>query len=415
MNKIFIIIGLLLFGGCCVQTPRENSLLIAEYDKNYEGPGNFTHLVSYNFIDGKLSSKNTILSAPAWNEDNFTSVHYSFGRNFVYKNRYVISANGNVIDTHTKSLVMEESDDFIETKGDRIIFHRDDEKTGTGYLICDLKNKSYDFVKDKDFFIVKGRRSPNKLWGLEANLYEEYNPLQFISNKLPTFYKNITLYNSKNQREIIVTNCGYGTLLSTYSSNRSKVSICWIDNHNFLYAFYNPSGDFFNSLSDCFRYNRSVRWRDDALSTVTVYKVNIDTGKSEQIVKIKSVPAAISNSSFKIDPEKRILFFCKKGKFVIDINKKVATQKKIKLLGDGFSINKNQNGDEIIAYKSKSIGQNTSNFTFAKPKTTSGFLGIVYGDNESNLGVRVWNNITKQWTEIEIPWVSSIIGWIEKN
>lgn len=395
-TKIFLILALLSCIGCSVQTPRSNSLLVAEYEKNYEGVGNYTHLVSYNFIDGKLASRDIILSAPTRKgPDKDSYVKYDFGHNLIYKNRYVISANGNVIDTHTKSLVMEESDDLIDTRGDSLIFHRDNIKTGTSYLICDLKTKSYGFVKDKNFIIVKGLRSPNHLWGIETDKSE--NPYKII------------LYNQNNQGEIIITNCRNGTLLSNYSSHWPDVPICWIDNQNFLYATYNPSGCWITSGF----------LKDGVVSTVTIYKVNIQTKQSESVAKIDSVSPAISTSSFSMDTENMIIFNCEKGRFVVDINKKEATPISMSSVGDDFTIeyNRNEEYGSIIEFQNKEIGRVWCNNYDAK--TTTEFIGVEYGDVGSNLGypkgVSVWNDITKQWTDIEIPWVSSIIGWIEKK
>ena len=132
MTRLFLIIGVLFTIQCFGQTPRRNSLLVAEYQKNEEGIGNYTYLVSYNFIEGKLTSKDTVFSAPTTKGQQKKSyVRYDQGRNFVYQNRYVISGIGNVIDVQTKSLVMEERDHFIETRGDSIIFHRNNGDTGT--------------------------------------------------------------------------------------------------------------------------------------------------------------------------------------------------------------------------------------------------------------------------------------------
>lgn len=217
MKNLIIIIVILSTTICFGQTPRHNSLLVAEYRQNKEGTGSFTDLVGYNFIDGKLASKDTILSAPISKGTYQGSyVRYDLGRNFVYKNRYVVSGIGNVIDVQTKSLVMEESDDLVEVRGDSIIFHRNNIYTGTGYLVCDLKNRTYGFVKDNDFFNVKGNHSPNHCWGLEID-----------ESAIP--YK-IVLYDKMNTKKVMVNDCGTGTLLSSFASTFSNVPVHWIDN-----------------------------------------------------------------------------------------------------------------------------------------------------------------------------------------
>ena len=312
MTRLMLFIGIVFAIQCFGQTPRKNSLLVAEYQKNEEGVGNYAHLVSYNFIAGKLTSKDTVFSAPTTKgQHQGPYIRYDQGRNFVYQNRYVISGIGNVIDVQTKSLVMEERDHFIETRGDSIIFHRNNGDTGAGYLICDLKNRTYDFVKDRNFLIVKGLNSPNHKMGLAID-----------KSKIP--YK-IALYDQDNTKEVIVNNCGAGTLLSTYSSTLPNVPLHWINNHDFLYATYSSPG----------------HRMDGEIATVTIHQVNIDTKNSEIVAKIDSVPAAISNSGFSTNPEQKIIFYCSKGQFVIDHKEKTATAITMSSVGNDFSIENN--------------------------------------------------------------------------
>lgn len=388
MTRLILIIGILFTIQCFGQTPRKNSLLVAEYQKNEEGVGNYTHLVSYNFIEGKLTSKDTVLSAPTTKgRHQGPYVRYDQGRNFVYQNRYVISGIGNVIDVQTKSLVMEERDNLIETRGDSIIFHRNNGVTGTGYLICNLKNRTYDFVKDKNFLIVKGLNSPNHKMGLAIDKSE--NP-----------YKIVT-YDQENKKEIIVNNCGAGTLLSAYSSTLPNIPLHWINNHDFLYATYSPSG----------------HTKESEFATVTIHQVNIDTKKSEIVAKIDSVPAAISNSGFSTNPEQKIIFNCSKGQFVIDNKEKKAISIKMSSVGNDFSIENNINKEygSIITFQDKEIGRVWC--IYSKARTTTGFLAVEYGEIGSNLGypkgVKVWNDKTKEWFNVDIPWMSALIGWIE--
>ncbi len=383
MTRLLFIIGILSIAFGYGQTPRENALLVAE-------SGNHTHLVSYNFINGKLTSKDTILSEPASKGKNTGSyVRYDLGRNFVYKNRYVISGIGNIIDVKTNSLVMEESDNLIETRGDSIIFHRRNSRTGTGYLVCDLIKRTYGFVKDKNFMSVKGIHSPNHLWGLEID-----------KSKLP--YK-IVLYNNKNKPEVIVNNLGIETTLllpQTYAF--SDVPIFWVNNHNFLYA-------------TC---SSSIHRKDSITTTVAVHKYNIKTKSSEIVAKIDSVPPGVSKPTFSLDPKQKIIFHCSKGQFVIDIKEKKAIHNNMNSVDNDFAIEYNRNKDygSIITFQNIEIGRVWCSYYNAK--TTKGFIAVEYGDIGSNLGyskgVRVWNNVSKEWTDIEIPWMSGLIGWIEK-
>ena len=82
-------------------------LFVAEFRIDTPRAGNYTYLVSYNFENGKLQSKDTILGAETFKEDRkgrFNRyVRFEFGRNFIYNNRYVVSGTGNVIDIKKKN------------------------------------------------------------------------------------------------------------------------------------------------------------------------------------------------------------------------------------------------------------------------------------------------------------------------
>ncbi len=65
----YIILGLVLIGNCFASAPRHNALLVAEYVINNRGVGDYSHLVRYNFIDGNLTSKYTILEYKKYTEN----------------------------------------------------------------------------------------------------------------------------------------------------------------------------------------------------------------------------------------------------------------------------------------------------------------------------------------------------------
>lgn len=362
----------------CQTEARNNSLLVAEYQK--ESPdGRLQHLVSYNFKNGKLLSKDTIFSTPTF-KNGKRLVSYDFGDNVIYKNRYVISGLGNVIDVKNRVLLEDTGDDFIDAIGDSLIFYRNNHNTGTGYLLADLKKWEYRFIQDNSFS-VKGLHSPNHQLGLQI----DYSELSY----------KIALYDKDNNKKIIVNDCGYGTLMSIKSSSMSDVPVYWIDNQNFLYAL---------------RGLNSGR-------KVLIYKTNIEKKSSEVVAEIDSVPPAVSNSFFSKDSEENIIFHCSKGEFAIDLMKNKAILSRMNTIGDDFSISWNRYKEfgHIIEFQNKEIGRVWCLYYTAK--TTKGFLAVEYGDVNSNLGypkgVKVWNNITKDWTDIEVNWLFDLIGWIE--
>lgn len=377
MKQFILYLLALTCSYCAVQRNDVKSLIVAEYKKDSEGTGSYTYLVKYNFIQGKLTSKDTILGAPVTRENIAGSyVRFDLGKNFIYNNRYVISGTGNVIDIKTKSLVIEESDEYISANGDSLIFYRDNIFTSTGYLILDLKAKSYRFVKDKNYRNIIGLLSPDLKHGIEVD-----------KSTIP--YK-ILLCTSQNACKTIVDDCGFGTSMSRSSNSLPKVATLWLDNFNFVYAKYS--------------------------STVEIWKVNIDTKSTELLGIIDSVPPAISNAFFSVDLNKNLLFTCSKGAYKVDQNLQTLVALSERTHGNQFT--SDLKGDDkgiTIRHKNEIIGTLWCNSYDAV--TTTDYFAVEYSDPGSNLGypkgIKVWSIEEQKWETIDIPWLCAIIGWTE--
>lgn len=151
MEALLTIATFLFFIQCYGQT-RHQRLVVAEYRIDTPRVGNFTYLVSYNFDNAILKSKDTLFGTETFRKDKSglysTYVRFEFGNNFIYKKRYVISGSGNVIDIEKQFLVIGDGDEFIEAIGDTLIYHRANIFTGTGFLILNLVTGEYGFINN---------------------------------------------------------------------------------------------------------------------------------------------------------------------------------------------------------------------------------------------------------------------------
>lgn len=382
-RSAFVLLIILTLGFRAGEAGHDKSLVVAEYKKNNSG---YSYLVSYNFRDGKFISKDTILGSKMTPDENIPWFHvrYDLGQNFIYQNRYVVSGTGHVVDLQTRSFVMQASDDFIEAMGDTLLFHRNNIWAGTGYLVLDLKTRSYEFVADKNFRSVKGLHSPDHKHGIDV----DYSKLT----------RGILLYDEKNSVDTVVMNGGWGTLMSPHSSSHGKVPLFWLDSANFIYA----------------DYARPRYYPEKAFVSVTIRKVNIDIRTNEIVGAIDSVGQSIMNSKFWKDEDGKIVFWCNRGAFTIDHDSnRVMRHVFKKKIEDGFHVT---NGDDQrkISYNDELIGE----FACGDHVTTNGYFAAEYGVQSSNMpypkGIKVWNATTKEWTTFNIPWVSAIIGWVDK-
>lgn len=387
MKTLLSIIFFLLFANCSGQT-KHQKLIAAEYRIDSPRVGNFTYLVSYNFANGHLLSKDTLLGVPTIRKGIAGSyVRYDLGKNFIYKNRYVISGIGNVIDIKTKSLVMEESDDFILAQGDTLIFHRDNIFTGTGYLMLDLKSRKYKFINQDKLDKDKDRRSsPDKMHYLSID-----------QSKIP--YK-IWLHNADSKKRLVVNDAGHGPNLM-YTSQFPTIETHWINNHTFLYAVHETKFDI---------------GRKD-YSRVTLRQFDIVTNFDTVFSILDSISNGKTNGKFFIDNIGQLIYRSSGWSYhLVDTANQLLKNYPFYELGFGFSIeNKTDQDGTVIKYNNMEIGK----LWCSNDVVGEGLIAVEFGDIGSNLaypkGIMTWSKHTNKWTTISIPWLSNVIGWVDEE
>lgn len=387
MKTLLTIIFFLLFTQCYVQT-KHQKLIVAEYRVDNPKVGNYTYLVSYNFNDGVFTSKDTIFSAETNRKGVAGSyVRYDLGKNFIYKNRYVISGIGNVIDIKKKALVIEESDDFVVATGDSLFFHRNNIFSGTGFLILNLITGKYNFIDNKDWDRDKEKRtSPDK---------KHY--LSIDQAKIP--YK-VCLHNSYGKKKTIVDDAGHGPNIM-YSSQFPTIETHWLDNNTFLYAVHEIK----------------INAAQKDFSKVTLHLFDINKNSNKVFFVLDSVSnGRVNGRFFKDDIGQTIYRTSGWSHYIVDTVKGVLVDYPFYELGFNFSTaNKSEKDGTVINYNKSEIGK----LWCSNGVVSDGMIAVEYGDIGSNLayprGIKVWSNLTKSWSTINIPWLSNVIGWVDKE
>lgn len=387
MKTLLSITLSLLFINCFGQT-KQQKLIAAEYRIDSPRVGNFTYLVSYNFTDGLLISKDTILGVGTNKEGVAGSyVRYDLGKNFIYKNRYVISGIGNVIDIKTKSLVMEESDDFISANGDTLIFHRDNIFTGTGYLMLELKTKKYQFINQDKIDKDKDRRSSP----------DNVHFLSIDQTKIP--YK-IWLHSSDDKKRIVVNDAGHGPNIM-YSSQFPTIETYWLDKNSFLYGVHETKFD--SEKKD--------------YSKVTIRKLDINTNSDRVFFVLDSISNGKTNGKFFTDKIGQLIYRSSGWSYhLVDTVNHLLRVYPFYELGFGFSTaNKSDQDGTVLRYNNTEIGK----IWCSNDVVGGGVIAVEFGDKGSNLaypkGIMTWSKQTNKWTTINIPWLSNIIGWLDEE
>ncbi len=350
------------------------SLLLAEYDNN-AATNNLQHLVNYHFVDGAMVSKETVISLPtkkAGVTGNY--VRFDLGKNRIYRNRYVITGIGNVIDIKTKKLLVFERGEFVKFSGDSIIFRTNDIFKGKYFSVLNLKTEKFGKIENANY-------NPNPRPDIEVD--ETTKPF------------SISAYYTNGKQDILVKDAGFGESQPLLGADvKRKFQIFWLDNTSFLYANFSKDQH-----------------------KATIYKVNINHS-IEKVGEISEIPSTAANAFFEYSSDGAVVYSCGKGLFTLDFKKKVATKLLYQPIGNNFFVETDENPKygRMVMYEIDPLGKKWCRLDNAK--TISGYAAfqneILMGEDRFPQGVGVWNTTTKKWMTLDIDNLSDIVGWVEE-
>lgn len=390
--KHLINICLLLLTNLAAAQNFKQKLLVAEFRIDSPRAGNFTYLVAYNFEKGLLTSKDTILGAETFKKDlkghYQRYVRFEFGKNFIYHSRYVVSGTGNVIDIKDKKLVTEEADDFISASGDTMIFHRNNVYTGTGYYLLNLKTAEYRRIDDKKHDQDRANRtSPDQL--------------RFLSIDRSSIPYKIVLHDTLGSKTILVKDAGQGP-----NTPSPDIKTHWLNNTSFLYTVHTINkidSPKLNELSE----KADFPFRVPYLLTLQVHHYNIESNIDSITQMFDSLTNGETNDRFFKDGKGQLIYRTTDIRyFVVDTVHATLSPYLLYEAGNNFSFDilANTNGNNIY-YKGKKIGVN-------HPYKRVVGTGAIALETANNI-IHVWSEHTQQWSKLNIPWISSLVGWID--
>lgn len=348
-------------------SPQASYLLVVQLDPK-SSVNHLQHLIRYQFVDGKNTSKDTVLSVPLTRKDvKGDYVRFDTGKNRIYRNRYVVTGIGNIIDIKNKKLLLDQRDQFIKFSGDSVIFYTNDIFKGKYYSVYDLKKEKYTQVENPSFKAILGGNA-------EPDLSEK--PFK------------IWLYDITDNRELLVEDAGD---VEVKGKNQNSLPIFWISETSFLYAKTSLQG-----------------------TKTAICKVN--TNKTRELIGEIEKLQDFAGLGFYKDDDGSIIFFSPKAKYKIDVGKKNISKLSFISVGNKFyaELNENPQYGRKIKDDETDIGSYFCNYN--NIKSTDKMLALSYEmavmDERYPQGIMLWNRDTKEWKKFDIPDVSSVIGWI---
>lgn len=337
---------------------RNVALLAAECVSDGNGCEHY-RLVRFHFRDGQLVSKDTVLTT------DYRQVRYDLGKNHIYRNRYVITNWGDIVDIQKKKLLHNGTGVYVAAEGDLIIQHIT-RKEYRGYSYYDLNKKRYRRIVVPTKWDLPGVVSPDELKSVVGD------------------GDSIWLHRFNQERKLLGSN--FAHTAEPEVSYLSEPPLFWIDNARIL--------------------------SQTANGEIVVVRLN---GTVEPIVKIPVNPRNYTKPSFAQNLDGKIVYTCCGKSYVIDVGGKSWAPYDWLALGFGFEAEDERNGSygHIIRYQGEEIGRLWASVWPAP--ALDGYVAFEYGDVGSNLGypkgIKVWSSANRKWTTIDKS-VSPIIGWV---
>ncbi len=372
--------GVLLFSffmlatGFLTDSQKKYCLIYAVYDEQ-AAQNHIVHIRKVPFNGGLPGATENVMDVVTQQaSDNLPRIRFDLGANQIYRNRWIITSYGNVIDLQQKKILVDSHDQFVRASGDSIVFYTNDIIRGQFYSVLDLISGKYNQVKSLSFHALPGK-------DVEPD----------CTNKIYKIY----YYPPSAEKVEIVRDAGYGEDVSLIEGGRQQLPIYWVDNDDFIYPNYSSDHGF-----------------------VSIMEVSVSNKTEVKIGDIDQLPENHQLSRFYKNADGQVVYACARGNFGIDVNSKKLSEMLFISAGHGFSIAENE-----VAKTGRAIQNNNQvigNY-FCDPDlavTANGYIAfpyeIVLGQEHYLQGVQVYSSATTQWKSIGDSDLSAVIGWTEE-
>lgn len=327
-------------------------------------------IFSYKFLNGSFVGTEELLSVPGRREGK-DYIRIDIGRSTIYKNRYLITGIGNIIDLVEKKVLVDGRAQLIKCENDSAVFYTNDIFKGKFYSVYDFKKQEYSEVKD---LLFKPRLGKD---------------VEF--DKTTTPFK-INYYPQGGAKVTVCEDAGYGQI-GTKGGHVPDPPIYWIDNNTFIYPKFNKEN-----------------------TEVSFYKIGITLKESMLLGKVAIAPEAIPSEIYKLG-EHQALMSLGARQILIDVKEKTVTELQLLNRGHDFSYEcKPGPKGRAIQWKGQEIGRlhfNPMNFV-----TDTNIAALVkeinVGSESYQQGIAVWHADHKTWASVDADEILRVVGWVNE-
>jgi hypothetical protein len=345
------------------------SLIVIHYDEGNKA--NLGQLIyRYNFVNNVYAGREQIM-AVAGKKNSKDYIRCDVGQNTLYKDRYLISGIGNVIDLKEKKVLYDGSAKLVRCSNDSIIFFTNDIFKGKFYSYFNLKTNTYSEIKSLTFKAIVGQ------------------DVEFDRTKSP--YK-LLYYPQNKPKVVLMEDAGHGGVSS--KAPKADIPIYWVDQNTFIFP--------------------NIKITDLEGSIV---KYNLETKTSKVIGTFNSTANVPATYQLVNSVDCYIEFYFKNKLYCINPAKETMLLSNFKEIDKNFSVEvEPKSTGRAVYYKGKEIGRN--HFDMKNFKTSSNYAAlvkeIIMGDESYQQGMSVYNVTKAKWETIDGEEVVSLVGWIKQ-
>lgn len=358
------------FGSCFAQGGDTESLIVVQYDQEDDTELKQS-IYKYNFNKEVFAGKELILTVEG-KKNGADYVRFDLGENTLYKNRYLISSTGNIVDLSEKRVLHSGNGKVVYTSNDSIVYFINDVFDGSYYALFDLTTNAYSEIKNKNFKPLPGQE------------------VEFDRTKSP--YKLVYLP-PKKPKEILMEDAGHGGVVSGSTYKIGGIPVYWVNNDVFLF----PNVKVSNLEGSIVKYDLKTRTAKE----IGNFSSTSNLAPGYKLVKGKS--------SF-------VEFYFKDRLYLINPIKDVMLLTGFKEFDAGFSVEmiSKQTGRGVWL-KGKEVGRN--HFELRSFKSTENYAALLkevyFGDESFQQGLVVYHAGSNKWQDINAEKVVAVIGWVK--
>lgn len=327
-------------------------------------------IYSYHFLNGSFVGRDELLSFDARKEAR-DYIRTDRGHNTLYKERYLVTGIGNIIDLLDKKVLFDGKAKLVRCSNDSAVFYTNDAFKGKFYSVYDFKEKQYKEVKDVMFKPKLGR---------DVEFDKTAKP--FTINYYPVGKPKITLS----------TDAGYGQE-GTKDKYVPDPAMIWLDNDNFIYAHFNQAG-----------------------TELSFYKINVDSKASTLMAKMPVEKSSKEAELITLTPRQIVMQLGSK-QFLIDLDSEAVMDLQASKPVSGFTyeLKNSPTGRTIKLYNKETGKYNFEPEFFAAGDNIAVFVKeMVIGTDHYQQGLMVWNATRQKWEHVEAEEILTMIGWIKE-